>query len=190
MKRLVIASHNPVKIRALRSGFSRVFSETGFSIDCAGVDSGVSDQPMTSAETLQGATNRAVAARESAPDADLWVGIEGGVEDSPEGMAAFAWIVAFSAGRVGRGRTATFFLPEQIAGLVRNGMELGAADDRVFGRENSKQANGAIGLLTDDALDRAGLYEQGVIMALLPFRNADLYPVTDACGMARNQSPG
>lgn len=105
----------------------------------------------------------------------MWFGIEGGVEDSPQGMAAFAWIVAISAEQAGHGRTATFFLPEEIAGLVRDGMELGEADDRVFGRENSKQVNGAIGLLTRDALDRAGLYEQGVIMALLPFRNPSLY---------------
>ncbi|SRR6056297_63228 len=175
MKRLVIASHNPIKNRALRSGFTRVFPDTQFSLDEASVESGVSDQPMTCAETLEGAANRAAAAVATVPEADLWVGIEGGVEDLPEGMAAFAWIVALSAERVGRGRTATFFLPEEIAGLVRSGMELGEADDRVFGRKNSKQTNGAIGLLTGDALDRAALYEQGVIMALLPFRNPDLY---------------
>src|SRR6056297_2652162 len=175
MKRLVIASENPVKIRALRSGFVRVFPGAEFAVDCTGVDSGVSDQPMTSTETLQGATDRALAARKAVPEAEVWVGIEGGVEESPEGMAAFAWIVALSAARAGRGRTATFFLPEEIAALVRGGMELGAADDRVFGRSNSKQSNDAIGLLTGDALDRAGLYEQGVIMALLPFRNPGLY---------------
>lgn len=175
MKRLVIASHNPVKIRALASAFARVFPGDECTIHETRVDSGVSDQPMSGAETLQGAANRAAAARKAVPDADLWIGIEGGVEDSANGLAAFAWIVAISARQTGRGRTATFFLPEEIADLVRGGMELGEADDRVFGRENSKQANGAIGLLTGDALDRAGLYEQGVIMALLPFRNPSLY---------------
>lgn len=175
MKKLVVASHNPVKIRALAAGFERLFPEDEYALHEASVDSGVSDQPMTDAETLEGAANRATAARMALPDADLWVGIEGGVEQSANGLAAFAWIVAVSVDRVGRGRTATFFLPEEIADLVRGGMELGEADDRVFGRENSKQANGAIGLLTGDALDRAGLYEQGVIMALLPFRNPSLY---------------
>lgn len=175
MKRLVIASHNPVKVRALRDGYSRVFPGGGFSIIKTAVDSGVADQPRSGAETLEGAANRAGAARAAEPQADLWVGIEGGVEDSPLGMAAFAWVVALTGQRVGRGRTATFYLPERLARLVRDGMELGAADDRVFGRENSKQANGAIGLLSGDALDRAGLYEQGVIMSLLPLRNQSLY---------------
>jgi non-canonical (house-cleaning) NTP pyrophosphatase len=49
-------------------------------------------------------------------------------------------------------------------------MELGDADDAVFGRSNSKQANGSIGLLTDDALTRTEYYVQAVIMALIPFK--------------------
>jgi non-canonical (house-cleaning) NTP pyrophosphatase len=54
-------------------------------------------------------------------------------------------------------------------------MELGAADDLYFGRSNSKQANGAIGLLTGDVLDRVRYYEQAVIMAFIPFKNQKLY---------------
>jgi non-canonical (house-cleaning) NTP pyrophosphatase len=54
-------------------------------------------------------------------------------------------------------------------------MELGEADDLVFGRSNSKQDNGAIGLLTGDVIDRAQLYEQAVILALVPFKNPDMY---------------
>jgi non-canonical (house-cleaning) NTP pyrophosphatase len=54
-------------------------------------------------------------------------------------------------------------------------VELGEADDRVFGCNNSKQQNGAIGLLTGDAVDRAGLYVPAVIFALIPFKNPELY---------------
>jgi len=54
-------------------------------------------------------------------------------------------------------------------------MELGEADDVVFGTNNSKQANGAVGLLTDNALTRAELYTEGVILALIPLRNESLY---------------
>jgi len=59
--------------------------------------------------------------------------------------------------------------------LVRQGVELGEADDRIFGRNNSKQQNGAVGLLTGDAVDRAGLYVPAVIFALIPFKNPELY---------------
>jgi len=65
--------------------------------------------------------------------------------------------------------------------LIRQGKELGEADDIVFGRSNSKQENGAVGLLTDNAIDRAQLYEHAMILALIPFKNEALYPdkVTD-----------
>ena len=39
----------------------------------------------------------------------------------------------------GKSRTATFFLPEEVAELVRQGQELGSADDIVFNVSNSKQ---------------------------------------------------
>jgi non-canonical (house-cleaning) NTP pyrophosphatase len=52
---------------------------------------------------------------------------------------------------------------------------LGEADDRVFSRKNSKQSNGAIGILTNDAIDRTELYIPAVIFALIPFKNPDLY---------------
>ena len=61
---------------------------------------------------------------------------------------------------------------------MRQGLELGQADDIVFGRSNSKQANGAVGILTDDVIDRAQLYEPAVIFALIPFKNPDLYPAS------------
>lgn len=75
---------------------------------------------------------------------------------------------------MGSSRTATFVLPEEIAALVRQGVELGAADDIVFGRFNSKQSNGAVGILTADAIDRTRYYEHAVILALVPFKNPAL----------------
>jgi non-canonical (house-cleaning) NTP pyrophosphatase len=54
-------------------------------------------------------------------------------------------------------------------------MELGDADDLVFGRQNSKQKSGAVGLLTHNRVTRRTLYEQAVVLALIPFINPDLY---------------
>ena len=110
-----------------------------------------------------------------------WVGIEGGVEETVDGeMIAFAWVVVRDHQRVGRGRTGTFYLPPAVTDLIRQGKELGEADDIVFGRNNSKQENGAVGLLTGDVIDRAQLYEHAVILALVPFKNTALYPAIEA----------
>jgi non-canonical (house-cleaning) NTP pyrophosphatase len=60
--------------------------------------------------------------------------------------------------------------------LIRvDGLELGEADDRFFNRNNSKQQDGAIGILTDGRIDRKELYRPGVIFALIPFIRPDLY---------------
>lgn len=173
--KIIVASKNPVKINATLEAFQAVFPQESYTAEGVSVLSGVSDQPMTARETRQGALNRAQNARQAQPDAQFWVGIEGGVEDTDIGMQCFAWVVILSAENViGYGQTAVFYVPKEVATLVRQGIELGHADDQVFGRDNSKQKNGAIGLLTDDAVDRTSYYVQAVIMALVPFKNPTL----------------
>jgi non-canonical (house-cleaning) NTP pyrophosphatase len=75
---------------------------------------------------------------------------------------------------MGKARTATYYLPRETAQLVKGGMELGHADEVVFGGQNSKQKNGSVGLLTGDVIDRRAYYEEAVVLALIPFRNQGL----------------
>jgi hypothetical protein len=49
------------------------------------------------------------------------------------------------------------------------------ADDIVFKRSNSKQSNGAVGLLTGDRITRASYYVHACHLALIPFVNRALY---------------
>jgi len=176
MKNIVVASNNPVKIQAVSDGFKFIFPKEEWKTLSVEVPSGVSHQPITDSETLSGAMNRARNAQKALPDADYWAGIEGGVEDLNGEMFAFAWVAVISQTLAGHARSGTFMLPPSVAKLVREGKELGIADDIIFGRENSKQKNGAIGLLTDDAIDRKALYEHAVVLALVPFKNPRLYP--------------
>jgi inosine/xanthosine triphosphatase len=171
-----LASKNPVKLAAALAGFQRMFAGEEFEVRSIPVSSGVAHQPRSDGETLRGATERAQQARGMFRDAHYWVGIEGGVEDQAGAMAAFAWVVILSRdGKVGKARSGTFFLPDAVADLVRQGKELGEADDVVFSRANSKQEEGAIGLLTGNVLDRGQLYTHTVILALVPFKNRALY---------------
>ncbi|GGZ21294.1 non-canonical purine NTP phosphatase [Echinicola pacifica] len=173
---IVVGSKNPVKVNSTSKGFHKIFDEQHFIVEGLNINSQVSDQPMGDQETYQGAFNRASNAQKTFPEADFWVGIEGGVEDTGEEMSAFAWVVILNkAGKIGKSKTATFILPEAISKLVRGGMELGEADDKVFDRENSKQESGAVGILTKGAVDRAKYYEQAVSLALIPLSNEGLY---------------
>ncbi|KAK4447852.1 inosine triphosphate pyrophosphatase-like protein [Podospora aff. communis PSN243] len=180
VRTIVVASLNPVKIAAAVQGFSDMFPGSAFTSRGVSVPSGVPDQPLGDAETLQGALNRAQRAREAEPDADFWVGLEGGVLEEegenggPKLVQSFAWIVVIGGSRTGKARTAAYYLPEETAKLVRGGMELGPAEDIVWGKSNTKQKNGSVGLLTGDVIDRKGYYVQAVVLALIPFKNPTL----------------
>lgn len=176
MQKIVVASKNPVKLNATLSGFQKMFPDQEFSVEGATVPSGVREQPLTDAETFEGAMNRAGNASKEHPNADFWVGLEGGIEEKEGNMEAFAWIVIKGKnGQIGKGKTGTFFLPPRVAELLKQGMELGKADDIVFQKTNSKQDNGAVGLLTGNASTRTLYYVEAVVFALIPFKNPDLY---------------
>lgn len=175
MKKIIIASKNPVKIRAIKNGFNKMFPHNKFVFEDVVVPSGVSDQPMTDAETLRGAENRMKNARQNFPESDYWVGIEGGAERRGEEIEVFAWIVIENKTKKGKARTSSFFLPNKVTRLINQGMELGQADDIIFNRKNSKQQNGAIGILTGNVITRENYYTEAVILALIPFRNSELY---------------
>ena len=175
MINVCVGSQNPVKVECVKNSFISAFPEEDFTFLGVDVPSHVSDQPMTDEETLLGAENRGKNAQINFPNADYWVGIEGGVEIKDSQMDAFAWVVIFSADKKGKSKTATFYLPEAISTLVKNGVELGHADDQVFKRNNSKQKKGAIGILTHGLIGRTAYYESAVTMALIPFMNSELY---------------
>ncbi|MEL7001981.1 MAG: inosine/xanthosine triphosphatase [Bacteroidota bacterium] len=174
MKKVIIASKNPVKINAVKIGFMKIFPSEEFEFVGVSVPSEVADQPMTSEETLLGAENRAKNAMQT-HQADYWAGVEGGIELQGDDMQAFAWIVIADNSKKGKAQTGIFILPQKVADLVRSGKELGEADDIVFGHSNSKQKNGAVGLLTKDVIDRTSYYAEAVVLALIPFINQDLY---------------
>lgn len=175
MSLVVVASKNPVKIKAVELGFQKIFPKDKFEYQGIAVPSGVADQPMTNQETLKGAYNRANNAKKESPEADYWVGVEGGIEVVEEYMQAFAWVVVMSKERIGKAQTGVFILPAKVSELVQQGIELGEADDIVFGDTNSKQKNGAVGLLTNDATNRTEYYSEAVVLALIPFINESLY---------------
>ncbi|KXX73475.1 Non-canonical purine NTP phosphatase [Madurella mycetomatis] len=173
---IITASLNPVKTSAALQGFKLMFPDKLYAVQGVSVPSGVPHQPISDATTLLGAQNRAANARALEPNADFWVGIEGGVDEDEAGsMRNFAWVVVISRdGKMGKARTGAYYLPEETARLVRGGLELGKADDVVFGGSNTKQKNGSVGLLTGDVIDRTGYYVQAVILALIPFKNGGL----------------
>ncbi len=170
--RIVVASKNPVKIAATEKAFAAHFAGQQLELTAIEVDSGAGEQPRSDAATRDGARSRAINARSTIPDADYWVGMEGGIDTFDDQLMAFAWMaVQDRSGRFGEARSVTLPLPPAVRELIAAGLELGAANDRVFATVNSKQGGGAFGLLTEGRYTRESVYCQTLIIALVPLVN-------------------
>ena len=176
--KIIVASLNPAKIAAAHLAFAQLLPDT-VHISGVSVPSGVAEQPMSDDETYQGARQRALAARAIVPDADLWIGMEGGVActelEQGSYCTTFAWIQVLGSELDNASRSASLTLPPVVAQAIRLGEELGPAMDRLFNQENTKQTGGAIGILTNQLLTRRTVYRDTLILALAPWLHPQLY---------------
>lgn len=172
--KVIVGSTNPVKVESARQAFAEALFS---SVEVIGVNvpSNVPDQPMSDQETLLGARNRSHAARERYPEADFWVGIEGGVAERDGQVESFGWVYVLSPQRHSSARSATFPLPPVVASRLRAGEELGPIVDHLFDEHNSKQKGGAVGLLSRTLVSREALYFQPMVLALIPFMQEKLF---------------
>lgn len=173
--RVVVASNNPVKLAATKEAFEAYFPDVR--VEGVAVDSDVPDQPI-GAQTLQGARNRAAAARHAVAGEsfEYCVGIEGGIVEVEDRWFALGWMCLVDAqGRESFGASPWFELPSAVVEELLRGRELGVVIDRLTGARDSKKAGGAIGHFTGGVVDRQSLYAAGLKVALVPVLNAELF---------------
>jgi len=171
--KIAVGSTNPVKVAAVREMVLRHWPEA--EVIPVAVETGVSEMPMSDAESLSGARNRAHAARAIA-NADLGIGLEGGVNPEAIGLVLHGWVVAVDGnGRTGIGGAGRLPLPEAIAKRVLAGEELGPVMDDILGQTDVRKKGGAVGALTAGLVMRQDAFALGVAYALAPFVAAQLY---------------
>ena len=172
-RRAAVGSTNPAKLEAVRRALAAL--APGCAIEPVAVPSGVAAQPVGDGETRAGALERARAARTRA-DADLGIGLEGGVIYEHGDPWLVSWVAVVSRdGRVGEASGLRMPLPHSAAARLRAGDELGDVIDALFDVHLSKQQAGAIGLLTEGFVSRTDAFADLVAMACAPFLRPDLY---------------
>jgi len=171
---IIVGSQNPVKINAAKQAIQQIFNLS--KVECLGISapSGVTEQPMNSAETRLGAINR-VNYCKAHYQADYYVAIEGGVDQFTDGPATFAYVVVADNMQVSVGRSAMLPLPPSVYQCLLAGEELGPVMDRLFNTQNVKQKGGAIGLLTGGLATRESIYTQALLLTLAPFLHQALW---------------
>ena len=165
-----VGSLNPVKAAAARAVIERFYPQ--LEIVTVDVSGGVGEQPWGS-EAEIGAGERAMACL---GESDLGIGIEAGVCDWEDGLYDVQYCVIVDAmGRKSVGHGMGFRYPPSVAELVRNGSSVGDACAQLFEEGDQGSGTGAIGILTNNVLDRKALTEQAVLAAMVPRIRKELY---------------
>ncbi len=174
---ILVGSKNPVKISSAKEAFEKFFDN----VEAIGIDvpSGVPDQPING-DTFKGAYNRAKELMkinsEKNMNADYFVGIEGGISNQYGIWLAFGGMcIIDKSGKVSYGTSPQFELPEKMVNEMLAGKELGLIMDELQNQNNTKQKGGAISFFTKGRMNRKELYLSGLITALVPHVNKDLF---------------
>ena len=175
--KILTGSENPVKIEAVREAFSHYFDD--ITVVGIPVQSNVGGQPFND-ETFEGAHNRALLLRkmnaERSMNGQFFIGLEGGVLNCYSRWFVFGAVcIIDSTGRVGFGGSPLFEIPSRVSSRLADGTELGDIVDEITGDRNTKQKEGAIGLLSRGFMKRKDLYTSALVCALVPFLNADFF---------------
>ena len=148
------------------------------------VESGVSHTPLSRAELMQGARQRAetLAARLAAAGnaANFYVGLEGGLdvveEQGSRRVFLESWAYVTDGERGHFGSSGSIEIPEALAEeVVIRGTELSAAIDDFAGQAGIRDAQGAWGVLSGNLILRQESFRVAVVAAFAPFYNHRLY---------------
>lgn len=176
MTRIAVGSRSQYKIDAASDAVHLVFAdEVEEVIVGINVASGVSAQPMSNEESIQGARNRARGAI-AATGIDVAIGIENGLTEIEGIWFANTWIVAINAhGREGIASTVLRPVPSHIMSDVLRGMELSDAVRANVPDEIRERYSGLIGIITNGVLNRHDVLRDGIVVALSDLILPEIY---------------
>ncbi|MHA1541558.1 MAG: DUF84 family protein [Candidatus Hodarchaeales archaeon] len=175
---ILIASKNPVKIKASQEAFQPFFNNV--KIDSCEVKLLLRDvdQPIGEEQTREFSRLRVSEARKEKIGYDFYIGIEGGIVKTSAGDVR---IVVYSS--VGDSnytetiRGCEIPLPEEWFNALSNKKygELGDLVEYVSGVQDIKRKQGAVGFFTKENITRYDVLKQSIIMALIPYLNPQLF---------------
>lgn len=187
---IAIGSARGAKIEAVRAACARIAEVdatwAGAEIIAREVRTHAPAMPLTRAELMRGARERALAVREAlrregAVDVHFCVGLEGGFDtfalDRQEYTFLQGWAYVSDGTRGNFGISPAICVPVAIVRrVIEEGRELSEVIDEVTGERDVRSRQGAGGVLSRDLLTRAMSFEIALIAAFAPFYNAELFP--------------
>ncbi|MHA1991233.1 MAG: DUF84 family protein [Candidatus Hodarchaeales archaeon] len=181
--RIAIGSKNRVKNSATVEGFKLCFPEKKLEFHSFNSSSGITRMPFKTQELISGAKNRAENALNALKtnhklnqligNTFFGVGLEGGItyEESIDKWLLCGWVAVIHESKdiINFAKTASMQLPEVVANMVHNGLELATVMDELSGMKNTREDIGAFGILTNNLFTRQDSFKEAVVLACAPF---------------------
>lgn len=184
-----IGSENKTKISACKKAVRQILTQSAdnhkniqFKAIPASTD--VPDMPLSLPEIRSGARQRAYYVYRNFPEADICIGLEGGVFIPEYSMNEESylqnWAYAFDGNKGHYGSSPALPLPAVIKkALYNNGRELAEVIDEFSGKTDVRSNEGAFGVLTRDLITRTDAFVFAVICALTPLIFKSAYQPQD-----------
>ena len=195
VKTIALGSDRAAKIMAVRARVARIATIdpdwANANVVARRVETNIPAMPLTDWQLMQGARERALAARDVLRsrrlEADIYVGLEGGFHSvSIEGewhTFLRGWAFATDGDQSAFGAAPSISVPAQLVKKVVEGRrELGTVIDEVTGGHDIRSKQGAWGVLSRDLVTRSMSFELALIAAFAPFYNPRLYKRSDQDG--------
>ena len=167
LMKIHVGTRNTLKVRAVHAAFALAFGDEALDAVAVEIGGGVPPQPFD-VEVVQGAICRA---RNALAEADYGVGIEAGLVRFP-GYDCYLSVqfcaVLDHTGRLTVGHGPGYTLPQEVLDRLMNGSTLNREMSRLSGIPETKDKEGAIGILSGRRIDRFSITREAVLMALIP----------------------
>ena len=173
-----VASKNPVKVEAVKEVLHSYLDLASYEVIGIETNSGVSEQPKSLEETVQGAINRAAMVFNGCVYS---FGIESGLMVVPQtktGSMDFCVCAIYDGKNYHLGLSCAFEFPTKVTQMIH---ELGIDANEAFYRcgltadRKIGSSEGAIGMLTRGRMSRKDYTKQAIQMALIHLENKELY---------------
>lgn len=173
--KIVIWTESPPKVAAIREAIEKCpyFAGKNPEIITTKVSSEISDMPTSMTENMLGAKNRAKNAKKSIPDADFYIGMEGGTDFIWEKSYLFGVVYVLAKnGEWHFGMSNMVEVPKIFHEKIYfEKKELGPILSEITGVADASKKNGAFGAWTNDVFTRKDQFIFAFLSAMAPFYN-------------------
>lgn len=176
--KIIVGSKNQAKVNAVAEILREYPHLTGAEVSGAETTSGVSDQPKSLEETVQGAKNRA---KEVFGACDYSIGIESGLMHVPGSKSGYMDVCVcaiYDGTEFHVGLSSAWEFPDVSTTnlMVKDGLNMSQAINKAGMTKNPHvgSAEGAIGILTKGRMNRKEYTKQALRTALIHLERFDL----------------